>query len=376
MSGIFIGVAVVSLVGAVITRYVQRNVLDTNGYLAIVGPLPQNPQVSSALAKYTTTKLFDAADAEASIKEFLPPRLAPLANPLADRLEDRVNQTSQNFIQGETFGAIWTTSNQLLQKGVVRLAESKQGEGKLAAIGSLDLSRAVSAVRERIGGEGAGLTEEQQDKAAAIKVDLKQRVERLRTTYSAINTGAYVLPYLAVALLLASLAVAYSRRRTLMAIGVTLLLLGVAMLLAFKIVSGDALGDISDSDYRSAAEVVYEAFYSDLRARLISAVVFGSALVVLALLAGPYAWAKWLRHKLGLVKAKRTEPYRLVRHIRVWLAHNEPWLALAGAAATIIWLLALSSLTAATLVVILSLLVGYVSLLHLLARPAPARATA
>lgn len=376
MAGIFIGLAAVSLVGAVITRYVQRNVLDTNGYLTIVGPLPEDPQVSSALAKYTTARLFDAADAEANIKEFLPPKLAPLASPLSERLEARINQTSKDFIQGDTFGAIWSTSNRLLQTGIVRLAESKQGEGRLAAVGSLDLSRMVSSVRERIGGEGAGLSEDQLDKAAAIKVDLQQRVERLRATYRAINTGAYVLPYLAAALLLAALAVAYNRRRTFMAIGITLLLLGVAMLLAFKIVSGNTLEEISDTNYRSAAEVIYQAFYSDLQNRLIGAMVFGGALIVLALLAGPYAWAKWLRHKFGIDKLKNIEPYRWAKTVRAWASHYELLLALAGAAAVIIWLLALSTLTAATLVVILSLLVAYVSLLHLLAHPAPASTAA
>lgn len=374
VAGVFIALAAVSLVGAVVTRYIQRNILSTNGYLAIVGPLPSDPKVSEALAKYTTHRLFDAADAESNIKDFLPPRLDGLSGPLTERLEAGVNQAAKEFIGGDTFGAIWTTSNRLLQTGVVRLAETEQGEGKLAAIGSLDLSRMLAAVRERLKGEGSGLTEEQKDKAAAVKLDLRQRVERLRTIYSAINTGAYVLPYLAVAMLLAALAVASSRRRVVMAIGITVLLLGVAMLLTFKIFSGGILDDISDPVYKSAANVIYQAFYDDLRSRLVAATIFGGALILLALMAGPYAWARLIRQKLGLAKLRSIEPYQWGRNIRVWAAKYQLWLALAGAGTAIIWLLALPALTAATLVVILSLLVGYLSLLHLIAHPAPARA--
>lgn len=371
LASLFVAIAAVSLVGAAVTGYVQRNVLDTNGYLAIIGPLPEDPRVAAALANFTTTKIFDTTNTEASIKEFLPPKLGALAGPLSETLEKRVNQRTKEFVQSDNFNAIWTTANRITQKGILRLAESKAGEGKLAAVGSLDLSRLASTVRERYG-EGSVPTNQQQAKATTIKVDLKQRVERLRTTVRAIKAGAYVLPYLAIAFLLAAVAVAYNRRRAIIAIGVTVLLLGVAMLLAFKIASGSALGEITDPVYKSAAEVVYEAFYGDLRGRIILAMVFGGVLVVLALLAGPYSWARWLRTKFALPKLRNLEPYRWALNIRRLAAKYEIWLGLAGAAATIIWLLALTTLTTATLVVILSLLIAYASLVHLVARPTPA----
>ncbi|HEY5805753.1 MAG TPA: hypothetical protein VIS56_00005 [Candidatus Saccharimonadales bacterium] len=369
-AGVCVAIAVVSLVGAVLTRYVQRNVLDTNGYLAIIGPLPEDPQVSAALAKFTTEKIFDATNAEASIKEFLPPRLAPLANPLAEALERRFNQTANNFVQSDTFNSIWTTANRALQKGVLRVAESKEGEGKLAALGSLDLSRLASAIKERIGSDTA-ITPEQQEKAATIRVDLKQRVDRLRTNVRIINNGAYVLPYLALSFLVAAVAIGYNRRRVILAIGITMMILGVAMLVTFKVASGGVLGDIADATYKSAAQVIYEAFYNDLRSRIVLIIISGAVVALLALLAGPYRWAAWLRNKLALPKFRNIAPYRWLLNIRRVTAKYEVWFELGAAVAVIIWLLALSSLTPATLVVILSLLVAFVSLAHIVARPAP-----
>lgn len=102
--------------------------------------------------------------------------------------------------------------------------------------------------------------------------------------------------------------------------------------------------------------------------------LFGGGLILLALLAGPYKWAKRLRAKLALPKLKNIGPYRSAVQVRKWTAAYEPWLLLAGAAAAIIWLLALSTLTPAALVVILSLLTAYASLIHLIARPGPSRA--
>lgn len=375
LTGVFIAVAAVSLVGAIITRYVQRNVLDTNGYLAIVGPLPENPKVSAALAHFTTQKIFDAADAENNIKDFLPPRLTPLAGPLTGTLEKKVNQTAQNFVQGDAFSSIWITSNRVMQKGVVRLARSQGGQGKLAASSSLDLSKLAGTVRERLGGQTTA-TEAQKDKAAAVRLDLHQKVERLHTAYQAVNSGAYALPYVAGAFLLAALAVAHNRRRAVLATGATVLLLGVAMLLVFKIVSGSIVGGINDQISRDAARVIYEAFYGDLRARLIAAVIAGGVAIGLALAAGPYPWARWLRHSLGLGRLVSTGPYRWTADIRRLASKYELWMTLAVAAAAVIWLLALSNLTPATLVVILSLLIAAISLLHLIARPPPAHTAA
>jgi len=371
VSTLCIVLSAAALVGALATRYIARNVLDTNGYLAIVGPLPDNPQVAAALAQFTTEKIFDAAGTQKAIKDFLPPRLGALASPLDDTLRKKFTQTAQTFIQSDAFSAIWTTANKTMQKSLLRLAESREGQGKLAAIGSLDLSRLPAGVRERFGNSGL-LSGQGQDKLSTIQINLHQRVERLRTTVRAVKAGAYALPFVAIALLAAAVAVAYNRRRVLLAAGTALLLLGTALLLAFKIASGNLLGEISNAAYRSAAQVVYEAFYSDLRQRIVIAMVLAGLLIILTILAGPYGWAKRLRDSLGLSKLRQTKPHSWALTIRALAAKAEPWLDLAGLALTIIWLLALPALTPATLIVILSILLSFASLVHIVARPSPA----
>ena len=370
VSTVCVVLAAAALVGALATRYIARNVLDTNRYLAIVGPLPENPQVSAALAQFSTEKIFDAAGTESAIKDFLPPKLGALAGPLDDTLRKKFTQTAQRFIQSDAFGAIWTTANKTMQKGLLRVAESRDGQGKLPAVGSLDLSRLPASLRERFG--NSGTLGGQQDKLSTIQINLHQRAERLRTTVRATKAGAYALPYVAAALLAAAIAVAFNRRRALLAIGAAVLLLGAALLITSKIVSGDLLGQISNTTYRSAAQVVYEAFYSDLRQRIIIAMVLAGILIILAILAGPYEWAKRLRGALGLPKLRRTKPHGWALAIRTLTAKAEPWLDLAGLALIIVWMLALSALTPATLIVILSILLSFVSLVHIIARPSPA----
>lgn len=373
LAGIFVALAAIALVGSVVTRYIQRNILDTQGFTAIVGPLPQDPAVASALATFTTNKVFDAVNTEASIKDFLPSNLEGLAGPLSDTLQKKTNQIAQDFIKSDAFNSIWLAANQAMQKSVVRLAESKKPQGKAAnAVGSLNLGQLANSVARRVGGQSI-LTNQQLNQAATVRINLQERVDRLRTTVSIIKGGARALPAATLALLLAAVAIAYNRRHTITAIGITVLLLGIALLIAFKVWSGNFLGDITNASYHAAATSVYEAFYGDLRLRLIWTIVFGIALILLAAIAGPYSWAQRLRHALAIDKFQKTWPYRWAVGCRQWIARYEVWVELGGLAAAIIWLLTLSALTPAMLIIIISLLVAFVSLIHIIARPSPSR---
>jgi len=365
MSAALLTVGAAALLGSLAARYLARAVLDTQGYLAIIAPLPRDPAVASALAQFTAAQVFDRAGARTDIQEFLPPKLTPLADPLSDTLQKRFAQVTQKFIQSDTFSALWTASNTTLQTGVLRLAERKVAPDKAESVGSLDLNKLAAAVQARLGGSQADPPE---NPAATIHIDLHQKVDHLRSAVRAIRSGAYALPYLAVAMLLAALAVARNQRRTLMAIGVMILLLGVALLLAFKIVSGSWLGEVTDSVYRAAAQTVYEAFYHDLRNRIVFWMILAGTLTGLTILAGPYDWARRLGASIGKHAWKRSPAGRYAAGFRRGVARIEPWLDLSGAAATLLWLLLLTTLTPATLTVILSLLLSYVALVRLIAQ--------
>ena len=109
------------------------------------------------------------------------------------------------------------------------------------------------------------------------------------------------------------------------AVCIILLQVAVSWLINFDVINAaneraqnliNLLKRITDPVYKSAAEVIYQAFYGDLRERLTGAMIFGGLLILLALLAGPYRWAKWLRTKFGLSKLRSIEPYRWATGLR------------------------------------------------------------
>jgi hypothetical protein len=366
-------VASTGILAGIVTRYVRDNVLNTERYVQIVGPLSKDPAVATALADFTTEKVFSSTQAEQRIKDFLPPKLGGLASPLTNILQKKVNETTLQFVESDNFNSMWIAANRGTSKAVLQVAEGKEGNSKLKALGSLDLGKLLTTVREKLNLDSTILTDETIDKAAAVQVNLHQSVAQLRTAVSITKGSAHVLPYISIALLLAAIAVAYKRRHTIIGISITYAVLSAVIIIAFKVTSGSLLGQMSSDVNRAAAEVIYNAFYSDLHRRLASLLVASILLLVVAILAGPYPWAVYLRKLSRLDVLRHTTPFSWARQVRKYAALYELWLLGAGAVVTLITLLVLSTVTIGTVAVVVSLYVSFAALLHIVGHPAPSK---
>src|SRR3569832_220572 len=70
----------------VVVHWGERQILTTNNWVALVGPLPGQPVVSTALGRYVSNQVFAAAPIEQKITEALPEKAAFLAGPLTSQL--------------------------------------------------------------------------------------------------------------------------------------------------------------------------------------------------------------------------------------------------------------------------------------------------
>jgi uncharacterized protein YdeI (YjbR/CyaY-like superfamily) len=69
-------VATLVLVFGNIFFWTGRTLVDTNRYVATVGPLIQKPPIQSAIASYTTTQIFDNFNVQSYIKNNLPTKVS------------------------------------------------------------------------------------------------------------------------------------------------------------------------------------------------------------------------------------------------------------------------------------------------------------
>ena len=372
--------ASIAAVLMIATRYTKDTVLNTDRFVATVGPLPQNPQVSSALAQYTTKALFNAVDTEAALKNFLPPKLDPLAVPLAGELQKRTTDVTKQFIESDNFDSIWGASVRVLHTGVLKVADpdspENQSDGAVTkatqAVANLDVSKLINSARGLLG-DSSVLNETTANQADTIKIELLDSIAQLQWAVRMIKDGAYVLPYVYAALLLSAVAIAYNRRHAVIGVGLATLVMGAIMLVAFKVGSQEFLSAIQDATYRSAGAVVYEAFYGDLRHRIVLLMLGGGLITLGAVLAGPYPWAVWLRKAAYLPTLRKTKVYGLAAMLRHYVNKLRWWLIAAGALVMFAAMLLLTTLTIPTLIVIISVFVAYASFIYMLGTRSPYR---
>lgn len=371
---LFAVLAAVCLISMIATRYVRDNWLNTERFVAIVAPLPQNNTVATALADYVTAQIFDNGAAEGAIKSFLPPRLDGLAAPLSSILKDKVHDISVNIVKSDQFTTIWTSTNRLAQSQLIRLADSSpRTPNKNLSEYSLKLQQGVNAVRTRLGQDTTPLVSEQaRQNLQNVVINTRLRVNRFRQTVKAIRLAAATLPYVVLALVLVSLAIAYNRRRALLVIGALATLTAAIMLIVFKVGSNAAIGSINTT-YQAAAHVIYEAFYSNLRLRIAAGLIVGWLILIAAMCAGPYGWAQSLRHALRIDRVPKTKVWAWAQKARAYLAQSFWWYELGGVIIYFVILLLSSNLTSQNLIISTSVLASYCSAIVLFAHLSPHR---
>jgi hypothetical protein len=129
--GLLVVLACLGVLVSGVAFWAHYTVLDTDGYLDVVGPVAQNPRSVRALSEYIAAEAMVAADLQARTAEALPPRGVFLAAPIAEAVEA--------FIEDQTFALLstpqayewWLDINRVSHTQIVALL---RGETSLAYI--------------------------------------------------------------------------------------------------------------------------------------------------------------------------------------------------------------------------------------------------
>jgi hypothetical protein len=152
--------------------------------------------------------------------------------------------------------------------------------------------------------------------AGKVKAAQRALVEFRR--YLALLVGGSLL------LLVLALAISPQRRRTLLQLGVWLVLAAVAVTASVRAVRRQLLGQLPEGTYRDAVGNAVAIVTRVLRERGTQVIWLGAILAVLMYLVGPGRGAVWLRHGLAVG----------ARFVGRWLRHAFRWVAARGPAWT------------------------------------------
>jgi len=367
----FIVIAVLAFSAATPGVWARRTVYNSNRYLAVVGPLANDPAIQEALARQLTQAVFTATDVQAKVQAAIAeraPKLGFIAGPLTSSLQGFVQDQAQKVLASDQFQQFWVSANTILQKQVVAVLDGNsdvltvqgnqvvfnylpllndalaQLSGTLSAILNRPItlptitpdtvpSQAVTSLETALGvtlpPTFGSVTLFQSDELTSVQDAV--------STFNKILILAIVLFIIGAAL---ALVLSTNRRRTLLQL-VTALIVVIVLERRFAIAEANNVVSMAKPENQAAVQAIIGAFLSSLllATKRILWVLF--VVLVVAVVTGPYPWAvrarAWVgevgRAAVGAVRGAEVGP------AAAWVGARRDTLMLAGAVVAAIILL-------------------------------------
>jgi len=291
--------AVIGLVAA-LNVWVKRQALSTDNWTQASSQLLENSEIRSALSVYIVDQLYENVDVGKTLDQRLPPALKGLGAPLAAGLEPALVRRTNTFLGRPRVQQLWENANRRAHTLLMALLDGKHGV-LVATDGNvvLNLRPLVENVAESTG-IGSRVAQKVPPDAGQIVVMKGSQLDVARKTVKTIRALSYLLVFLVIALFAAAIYISRDRRRTLMAVGVSFLVVGLLVLVARRI-GGNYLVDAltNNPDAERPVTATWAIGTELLRNVGINIVIYGLLTMFAAWLAGPARWAVSLRRRLA-----------------------------------------------------------------------------
>jgi hypothetical protein len=328
-AAVLVALGAFALVSSVVGVWAARTAFDTDRWVATVAPLPRDPHVSAAMAEYATTELFRVLDVENRIREVLPDQAAFVAGPLTGQIRETVRRTVQQVLVSDRFQRIWVEGNRRVHERILAILE---GTSTLVVVRhdrvDIDLLPLVNQVLRQLGASLPTLFGKQLSLpdlgTSAIPENLRSRVEdavgvtlpadfarfsiydsgQLAAVQEAVTAAERDLVLFAaatIALLVLALVVSPARRRTLLQLGLWLVVAAVAVTAVLRRVRGELLLEVPAGVYRDGVDAAVTSVFAGLRDRGTQLIWIGVLLALLMYLSGPGRAPVWLRERMAAV---------------------------------------------------------------------------
>jgi len=325
MAVILVALTVIVFAAGVAGAWARRTALNTDRYVATVGPLAEDPAVQEYLARTITTQVFQALDVQGRLESVLQERadrLVFLAGPITSSVEGFVQDQVQKVVESEQFARLWTEINRLAHQQAIDVLEGDTTvvtvvDGKvvlnLIPVANEVLKGVSGVVSELIGrtvtipevtpqtipSEAVAKLEQ------ALGIDLPSNFgtlvvydsEELAAVQQAVdlfNKAVFLLAVLFVAGFVAAMWISPARRRTLIQL-MTALAVVLVLERRFAIAAANGLVDSAKPENQAAARAIVDPFLGSLLRYTGWFLAIALVTLVVALLTGPYPWAVTLR---------------------------------------------------------------------------------
>ena len=270
--------------------------------------------------------LYENVDVEGELSGALPGPAKPLAGPAAAGLRQLAGELASEALTRPRVQALWSEANRDAHKLFLEVVE---GGGDTLSTSGGDVTLDLGTIVDRLGAQlGVDVAGKVPPDAARIQLLQSDQLSTAQKAVNALKDLSLILPLLA--LVLYALAVYLARgwrREAIRAWGISWMLIGLLVLIV-RSVAGEALvGSLAGSDsVEPAVAAVWDIATSLLRDGGIAMLLYGLAILLGAVLAGPLGWAVASRRALAPLLRERPAAYgaaALVVLLLLWWGPTE-----------------------------------------------------
>ncbi len=270
LRGITIGalgiVGLISLVSFTTAHWVEKQILTPDTWAQTMGKLPQNDQVASAISGYVINELFTATELETTVQNALPDRAAFLAKPLTQQLQNFLTTQTKNAVQSAQFQTIWMTANRVV---VEQLISGARAQGTTDSSEPAQIRIPLGAIQNVVTNvlQNQGIISEDATSGEGIPliVNLKASVGAIQQQIRVVDFLNATLWLLAIVAFLGAVVLAKNRRRVLIILALSVLVIALLQLTGIRALRPALLGFFAGGSVMGAAGVVYDTLLAGFR---------------------------------------------------------------------------------------------------------------
>jgi hypothetical protein len=275
---------------ALIGHWGHRTVIDSERYMATVGPLIEQPEVQAGLADAVTKAVVAKADTENQVSGLLEklfpntPITGQLAAPIASGINGLIGELVTKFIASDQFAAVWIRLNEAAQKGVVAILEGGDS-GPVQIQGDnvvLDISSALAVIQQHLVDSGitAAANVTIPDKDRQVVLFSSPALSQARFIYSLTAPILQWLPLVVAAMFALAVALARRRARTTVATGIVVTGWGFLMTLGLAVGQSAFTNQLAGTPFGPASNVFWDTLLEYLVLGIQAVIVLGIVLIL------------------------------------------------------------------------------------------------
>ncbi|MGB3098835.1 MAG: helix-hairpin-helix domain-containing protein [Solirubrobacterales bacterium] len=305
-------IASILLLLAAFAIYANRQLLETDTWVETSTELLEDPEIQSAVSVSLVDALYENVDVKKEIRMALPKEVKGLAGPVSGGVRQLATDAAGELLATAPVQALWEDANRTAHEAFVKVIEG--GDEELSTEGgtvTLNLGEIVKKLGERVGIDAAGQIP---DDAAQIEILQSDELSAVQTGADILNTVAWVLVILSLALFGLAIYLAKTwRREALRGVGWAFIVVGALVLILRSVTGNTVVGSLASS---SADEPAVDALWSigttALKAIGVSLITYGVIAVIGTWLAGASSWARAVRRWLAPAFADRWVAYGIL----------------------------------------------------------------